>query len=117
MLLPYPDVGALIASGDGWWDPGGADTGERHRLDDISYAPLIVRPSKIVVVESNYVVGHGSWSVPSLPSRSSPCGTAAVSSSEPTTTSACRPRSRMHWGVELGVVIGRRPGMVMPKQP
>jgi hypothetical protein len=34
VLLPYPDVGA---SGDGRRERAGAETGERHRLEDVSH--------------------------------------------------------------------------------
>ncbi|MDF3141011.1 MULTISPECIES: hypothetical protein [unclassified Streptomyces] len=39
---------------EGWQERAGAETGERHRLEDVSYAPLIVRPGEIVRLDPDY---------------------------------------------------------------
>ncbi|MDX3134452.1 fumarylacetoacetate hydrolase family protein [Streptomyces europaeiscabiei] len=109
VLLPYPDVGALIASGDGWRDRAGADIGERHRLDDLSYAPLIVRPGKIVAVGPNYSLRARELGclVPAVPEFSARSGDHVVVGAD---DDICLPAEgrEADWGVELGVVIGRR---------
>ncbi|WP_371663435.1 fumarylacetoacetate hydrolase family protein [Streptomyces sp. NBC_00280] len=109
VLLPYPDVGALIASGDGWRDRAGADTGERHRLGDVSYAPLIVRPGKIVSVATNYAVRARELGrpVPDVPEFSVRNGGHVVVGADDDIRLPDEGRD-VHWGVELGVVIGRR---------
>ncbi|MET9457651.1 fumarylacetoacetate hydrolase family protein [Streptomyces canus] len=109
VLLPYPDVGALIASGDDWWQRAGADTGERLRLDDVSYAPLIVRPGKMVAVGPNHAVhvrelGCATPAAPEFSVRNG--GHAVVGADDDIRVPA--ERRDVHWGVELGVVIGRR---------
>ncbi|MCX5335755.1 MULTISPECIES: fumarylacetoacetate hydrolase family protein [unclassified Streptomyces] len=109
VLLPYPDVGALIASGDDWWERAGADTGERHRLDDISYAPLIVRPGTMVAVSPNHAVRVRELGcpAPAAPEFSLRKGGHVVVGAEDDIRVLAEGQD-VFWGVELGVVIGRR---------
>lgn len=109
VLLPYPDVGALIASGDGWWERAGVDTGERRRLDDISFEPLIVRPSKIVDVGPNYAlrVRELGRPAPTAPEFLVRDGAHVLVGAEDDISLPAEPQEA-RWGVELGVVIGRR---------
>ncbi|MFJ4199982.1 fumarylacetoacetate hydrolase family protein [Streptomyces sviceus] len=109
VLLPYPDVGALIASGDDWRERAGADTGERLRLDDVTYAPLIVRPGKMVAVGPNYAVRARELgrTVPVVPEFSVRNGGHLVVGADDDIPVPAEGRD-VDWGVELGVVIGRR---------
>jgi acylpyruvate hydrolase len=109
VLLPYPDVGALIASGDGWRERAGAETGERHRLEDVSYAPLIVRPGRIVRLDLNYAsrARELGWPLPEAPEFSVSYGGHVVVGAD---DDICLPAEGqdVDWGVELGLVMGRR---------
>lgn len=53
ILLPFADVGELVASGPDWKERGSADTGESVALDAVSFAPLTPRPEKIICVGLN----------------------------------------------------------------
>jgi acylpyruvate hydrolase len=53
VLLPFSDVGALLASGDGWRDSAGVD-GPRHALDDLVLAPVVPEPRKVLCLGLNY---------------------------------------------------------------
>jgi acylpyruvate hydrolase len=109
VVLPYPDVGALIASGEDWRERAAEETGERHRLDDISYAPLITRPSKIVRVGPNYAarVRETGISFPTVPVFSVRQGGQGVAGARDTICLPAEGRN-VDWGVELGLVIGCR---------
>jgi len=109
VLLPYPDVGALISSGHDWWERAGADTGERLRLDDISYAPLIVRPGKMIAVDPNYPlrIRELGCPVPTVPEFSVRNGGHVVVGADDDIRVPTEGQD-VTWGVELGVVIGRR---------
>jgi acylpyruvate hydrolase len=54
VLLPFTDVGELLASGPDW-SARAAQPGERVRLDAVRVAPLVINPSKIFCVGRNYV--------------------------------------------------------------
>ncbi|GAA4013675.1 fumarylacetoacetate hydrolase family protein [Streptomyces plumbiresistens] len=109
VVLPYPDVGALIASGDDWWERAGADSGERHRLDDISWAPLIARPSRVIAVGANHAVRVRELGcpLPVAPEFSVRNGGHVVVGAEDDIRVPAEGQEVL-WGVELGVVIGRR---------
>ncbi|WP_053755098.1 fumarylacetoacetate hydrolase family protein [Streptomyces sp. MMG1533] len=108
VLLPYPDVGALIASGVGWRERAGADTGERHRLDDVSYAPLILHPSKIVHVGPNYAsrARETGQPLPAAPEFSVRDHGRVLGAHDDIHLPA--EGHHVDMGAELGVVIGRR---------
>lgn len=46
----------LAACTDSWREPTAAEAGERRRLVDVSCAPLITRPSKVVGFGPNYAL-------------------------------------------------------------
>ncbi|WP_427918804.1 fumarylacetoacetate hydrolase family protein [Streptomyces sp. cg40] len=108
VVLPYRDVGALIASGDGWQDRAAAESGERHRLDDISYGPLIVQPGKIVSVGSNFAarVRETGQPLPTVPVLSVREGASTVGAHDDIRLPTVE--KELDWGVELALVIGRR---------
>ncbi|MFV0457160.1 MAG: fumarylacetoacetate hydrolase family protein [Actinomycetales bacterium] len=53
VLLPADDVGALLSSTPDW-QATAAEDGERVRLDDVEYAPVVPNPSKVICVGLNY---------------------------------------------------------------
>ncbi len=52
VLLPFSDVGVLLQQSD--WRSVAAMDGARVSMADVSYAPLVPRPDKIVCVGLNY---------------------------------------------------------------
>jgi acylpyruvate hydrolase len=52
-LLPFVDVGELLASGTDWSDRAAGD-GQVVALDEIDLAPVVPRPEKIICVGLNY---------------------------------------------------------------
>lgn len=54
VLLPYADVGALLAAGDDWHERAASADGERLPLAESSLAPLVPHPNKIVCLGLNY---------------------------------------------------------------
>lgn len=52
--LPYPDVGALLASGPDWEVRARESAAPSRRLDDTALAPPVTSPDKIFCVGLNY---------------------------------------------------------------
>ncbi|MFF4659061.1 hypothetical protein [Streptomyces sp. NPDC001381] len=53
VLLPYSDVGALLATGEDWQERA-ARSGDRVPLDRVTLAPVVPHPNKIVCLGLNY---------------------------------------------------------------
>jgi acylpyruvate hydrolase len=53
VLLPFPDVGQLLESGDGWRDI--AKNGPRIALEGAAFDRLVAHPSKVFCIGLNYV--------------------------------------------------------------
>ncbi|MFD4501499.1 fumarylacetoacetate hydrolase family protein [Streptomyces sp. NPDC058457] len=106
VLLPYGDVGALIASGGDGCERAAADSGDRLRLSEISHAPLIPRPANVVRVEPNYAprLRETGGPDPAAPAFSVVHGGRPVGPYDnirlPDTGQA------LDWGAQLGVVVG-----------
>jgi acylpyruvate hydrolase len=105
ILLPYLDVGALLAEPE-WREAAGAESGERVALAGADLAPT-VRPAKVICVGLNYrshieEMGRGFPDHPTLFSKfpdtlTGPYDDLVVPSNS----------GEVDWEVELGVVIGR----------
>src|SRR5690242_16915165 len=54
VLLPFSDVGALLAVGDDWPQRAASADGERVPLAEASLAPLVPHPNKIICLGLNY---------------------------------------------------------------
>ncbi|WP_330351187.1 fumarylacetoacetate hydrolase family protein [Streptomyces sp. NBC_00582] len=54
VLLPFSDVGALLAAGDDWPERAVAAGGKRVPLAEASLAPLVPHPNKIICLGLNY---------------------------------------------------------------
>ncbi|WP_159328034.1 fumarylacetoacetate hydrolase family protein [Streptomyces tendae] len=105
VLLPYPDVGALIASGDGWRERAGAETGERTRLEEVSFAPLLPRPRHVVRTRVDSLPGTGGADRPTAPSFRVEGGKHLIGAQDDLRLP--EGAGELHWGAQLGVVIGR----------
>jgi acylpyruvate hydrolase len=101
------DVGALLAAGD-WRALAGSAVGPRHRIADLSYAPVVPRPGKIICVGLNYrshIIEMGR-DLPEYPTLFAKYPEALIGASDPLTLPA--ESDQVDWEVELAVVVGRR---------
>jgi acylpyruvate hydrolase len=101
------DVGALLAAGD-WRAQAGAADGPRHRIADLSYAPVVPRPGKIICVGLNYrshIIEMGR-DLPEYPTLFAKYPEALIGAFDPLTLPA--ESDQVDWEVELAVVVGRR---------
>jgi acylpyruvate hydrolase len=101
------DVGTLLASAD-WRARAGAADGPRHRMADLSYAPVVPRPGKIVCVGLNYRthISEMGRELPEYPTLFAKYPEALIGAFDPLTLPA--ESDQVDWEVELAVVVGRR---------
>lgn len=113
VLLPYRDVGELLAHDD-WRELAKAD-GERFSASDVRLLAVVPRPPKIICMGRNYAahVAEGGHELPAHPVLFAKH-----------TTSLCAPHddipmpavsSQLDWEVELAVVIGKA-GRAIPRE-
>jgi acylpyruvate hydrolase len=107
-VLPYGDVGELLASGEDWAMRAlSIEPLATVALGDADYAPLVVRPEKIVCVGANYRdhVAEVGMALPEHPTLFAKFQRSLVGAFDDIVlppNSACA-----DWEVELGVVVGR----------
>jgi acylpyruvate hydrolase len=101
------DVGTLLASAD-WRARAGAADGPRHPLADLSYAPVVPRPGKIICVGLNYRshISEMGRELPKYPTLFAKYPEALIGAFDPLTLRA--ESDQVDWEVELAVVVGRR---------
>jgi acylpyruvate hydrolase len=106
-LLDVDDVGALVASGEGWQERAAAATGATVALADANLATLVTRPPKVWCVGLNYAnhVAEMGREAPTHPTLFAKFAIALCGPHDPITLPATS--DRVDWEVELGVVIGR----------
>ena len=116
-LLPFADVGALVAEA-GWHDiAAGADTGTTAlgtiALVDADLAPVVPRPPKIMCLGLNYMrhIREMGREPPEFPTMFAKYTSALIGARDDITLP--RVSEMMDWEVELGVVIGT-PGRDIP---
>ncbi len=101
------DVGTLLASAD-WRARAGAADGPRHPLADLSYAPVVPRPGKIICVGLNYRshISEMGRELPKYPTLFAKYPEALIGAFDPLTLPA--ESDQVDWEVELAVIVGRR---------
>ena len=101
------DVGTLLASAD-WRARAGAADGPRHPLADLSYAPVVPRPGKIICVGLNYRshISEMGRQLPKYPTLFAKYPEALIGAFDPLTLPA--ESDQVDWEVELAVIVGRR---------
>jgi acylpyruvate hydrolase len=101
------DVGTLLASED-WAAQAGAADGPRHRTVDLSYAPVVPRPGKIICVGLNYRthISEMGRELPEYPTLFAKYPEALIGAFDSLTLPA--ESDQVDWEVELAVIIGRR---------
>lgn len=103
--LPYPDVGALLATAD-WRDRAADQSGRRVSLADTALAPLMLHPPKIICVGLNYrshILEMGR-ELPAHPTLFAKYSNALLGPTDELVLPAVS--DQVDWEVELGVVIG-----------
>ncbi|MGW4214475.1 fumarylacetoacetate hydrolase family protein [Lentzea sp. NPDC004789] len=114
VLLPFADVGALLAADD-WQERATAGDGERLPLAEASLAPLVPHPNKIVCLGLNYAthikeMGRPTPRYPTLFAKydGSLIGAHDEIHMPPVSDD-------VDWEAELGVVVGRS-GRHVPRE-
>ncbi|WP_405867869.1 fumarylacetoacetate hydrolase family protein [Streptomyces sp. NBC_01515] len=108
VLLPYSDVGELLASGDDWPERAAAEGGERIPLGTASLAPVIPHPNKIVCLGLNYAthIKEMGRLTPAHPTLFAKYDGSLVGANDNVVMPAVS--DKLDWEAELGVVIGHR---------
>ncbi|WP_194916654.1 fumarylacetoacetate hydrolase family protein [Catenulispora rubra] len=104
-VLPYADVGELLAAGPDWRERAGA-AGPTRELAGADFAPLVPRPEKIVCVGVSYRdhAEEAGLAIPEYPTIFAKYARALIGAGDEI---ALTPHSQaVDWEVELGVVIG-----------
>jgi len=107
VLLPFSDVGALIASGPDWAERAAGVTGKSVGLAEADFAPLTPAPEKVICVGLNYHdhAQESDLQIPDVPTIFPKFSRSLIG---PTDDIVMPPVSdKVDWEVELGVVIGR----------
>ncbi|NUP43924.1 MAG: fumarylacetoacetate hydrolase family protein [Streptomyces sp.] len=107
-LLPYADVGALLASGPDWSAAAQAHPGEGAvACDAADYAPLVPHPEKVVCVGVNYRdhVAEVGLDLPEHPTLFAKYSRSLIGPYDDLVLPANS--DAVDWEVELGVVVGR----------
>ncbi|BBC35012.1 2-hydroxyhepta-2,4-diene-1,7-dioate isomerase [Streptomyces graminofaciens] len=107
VLLPYSDVGALLAAGDDWQVRAAATDGERLPLSEASLAPLVPHPNKIVCLGLNYAthIKEMGRATPAHPTLFAKYDGSLIGAHDDIHMPPVS--DDLDWEAELGVVIGR----------
>ncbi|MER5836385.1 fumarylacetoacetate hydrolase family protein [Streptomyces sp. NPDC002130] len=115
VLLPFSDVGALLAAGDDWSQRAAAADGERLPLAEVSLAPLVPHPNKIICLGLNYAthIKEMGRPTPAHPTLFAKYDGALIGAHDDIHMPPVS--DELDWEAELGVVIGR-PGRHVPRE-
>lgn len=105
-LLPFEDVGALLASGDDWQTRAASVEGPSIETSAADFAPLTPRPEKVICVGINYRdhVAEVGLTVPDYPTLFAKYSRSLIGAHDDIVLPANS--DAVDWEVELGVVIG-----------
>ncbi|TCK21972.1 fumarylacetoacetate hydrolase family protein [Pseudonocardia endophytica] len=107
VVLPFGDVGRLLASGDDWAQRAAAADGTRIAVSAADFAPLTPAPEKVFCVGLNYRdhADEASLAVPEYPTLFAKYGRSLIGANDDLAIPTAS--DKVDWEVELGVVIGR----------
>lgn len=107
VLLPYSDVGALLASGDDWQQRAAAEGPARAGLAGASLAPVVPHPGKIVCLGLNYAthIREMGRPAPAYPTLFAKYDGSLIGCEDDIHMPAVS--DDLDWEAELGVIIGR----------
>lgn len=106
--LPFPDVGAVLASGPSWREEVEAATaGPRHALAALDLAPLVGSPRKIICLGLNYEthIKEMGRDLPEHPTIFAKFARALIGARDPIVLPSVS--RQVDWEAELAFVIGR----------
>ncbi|WP_405728477.1 fumarylacetoacetate hydrolase family protein [Streptomyces sp. NBC_01537] len=100
-------MGALLNSGDGWFQAAAATDGERIAVGDAAFAPLVPHPNKIICLGLNYAthIKEMGRDTPRYPTLFAKYDGALIGANDPITLP--RVSRTVDWEAELAFVIGR----------
>ena len=107
VLLPYTDVGSLLASGPEWTDVAALGEGERIAAEDAEFAPLVPHPNKIICLGLNYAshIREMGRDTPKYPTLFAKYDGSLIGPYDPIILPSVS--DRVDWEAELGIVVGR----------
>ena len=106
-LLPFPDVGALLAQTD-WGAVVEQNRGEEIAAADVDFAPVVPKPNKIICLGLNYKahIEEMGRELPTHPTLFAKYAVSLIGARDPI---VLPPESQaVDWEVELAFVIGAR---------
>jgi acylpyruvate hydrolase len=101
------DIGALLVDED-WRAKAGSADGPRHPVADLSYAPVVPRPGKIICVGLNYRshITEMGRDLPEYPTLFAKYPEALIGALDPLILPD--ESDQVDWEAELAVIVGRR---------
>jgi acylpyruvate hydrolase len=104
-LLPFADVGELLATGADWPGQAAAD-GESAALDSVDLAPVVPRPEKIICVGLNYRAhaAEANLELPGFPTLFAKFSRSLIGPRDELVLPGNS--DKVDWEAELAVVIG-----------
>lgn len=107
VMLPAPDVGALLALGS-WREVAAQAAGAHRSFEDADIAPVVLRPGKIVGVGLNYRhhIREMGRDLPEHPTLFAKFADSLIGARDPLELPA--ESDQVDWEAELALVIGRR---------
>jgi acylpyruvate hydrolase len=105
-VLPFDDVGALLASGGDWRERAESADGPQLSLEDVTLAPLTPKPEKIICVGLNYRdhAEETGQEIPEHPTLFAKYARCLMGPDNDLVIPAAS--SAVDWEIELGVIIG-----------
>lgn len=107
VVLPFSDVGQLLASGDDWAQRAAAEGGQRVAIAAADFAPLTPAPEKVFCVGLNYAshAAEATLPLPQYPTLFAKFGRSLIGAGDDLAIPAAS--DKVDWEIELGVVIGK----------
>lgn len=107
VVLPYSDIGELLASGEDWEERTRRHEGRRVPVKEAAFATLVPHPNKIVCLGLNYAthIAEMGRPTPAFPTLFAKFDGALIGHGEDIHMPAVS--EELDWEAELGVVIGR----------
>jgi acylpyruvate hydrolase len=102
----HRDVGELLAEPN-WRELAASADGPRHSLESLDYAPLVLRPEKVICIGLNYHdhIAETGRTPPEYPTLFAKFARTLIGAYDPIQMPTVS--DRIDWEAELGVVIGR----------
>jgi acylpyruvate hydrolase len=103
----HGDVGDLLGV-DGWRAAAAAADGARHDAANLDYAPLVVRPEKVICVGLNYLdhIAESGHPRPDHPTLFTKYARTLIGANDPIEMPRDDESTQVDWEAELGLVVG-----------